>query len=70
MKKTADNVPMTANESREILSAIARDPNAYERDRIAGVKLLHELGLEEPFSEDDIYPARSDQAPPARAALT
>ena len=48
---------MTADESREILSAIARDHDAYERDRIAAIKLLAELGLEEPGATDDIYPA-------------
>ena len=63
MKKTADK-PMTADESREILAAIARDPNAYECDRIAAVKLLHELGLAEPVSEDDIYPAEVTKLPP------
>ena len=47
---------MDDNEQRDILVTIARDSGCYPRDRIAAIKALRELGLEEPIAEDDIYP--------------
>jgi hypothetical protein len=44
------------DEMREILGSIARDPDAYPRDRIAAIKALRELGFEGPVVRDDIYP--------------
>ena len=36
-------MPMTEEERREVLEAIARDDDAYPRDRIAAIKALQEI---------------------------
>jgi hypothetical protein len=44
---------MTEDERREVLEAIARDEDAYPRDRIAAVKVLEEIAKREGASELD-----------------
>jgi hypothetical protein len=49
-------------EKEAILAAIARDPEAYPRDRIAAIRALHDLGfVHEPDDSDDIYPPDADE---------
>jgi hypothetical protein len=44
---------MTEDERREVLEAIARDQDAYPRDRIAAIKVLEEIAKREGPSELD-----------------
>jgi hypothetical protein len=46
---------MDIAERREVLEAIARDPAAYPRDRIAAIRALEELGEERPSATSDLY---------------
>jgi hypothetical protein len=63
---------MSRDELRQILAEIARDEDAYPRDRIAAIKALHELGLltDEKPPHDEIYAdelaVRRSGRPPGR----
>ena len=52
---------MTDDEKREVLEGIARDENAYPRDRIAAIKALMEIAPREP--EDRIWAELDELAP-------
>ena len=55
---------MTEEERREVLEAIARDDDAYPRDRIAAIKALQEIAPPEPVTDiwkelDELAPRRT-----------
>jgi hypothetical protein len=48
----ADKPDMSDDEQREIVAAIARDHEAYPRDRVNAIRALRELGFEKPAVDD------------------
>ena len=58
-KKMTDK--MSDDEQREVLEGIARDEDAYPRDRIAAIKALMEIAPREP--EDPIWAELDELAP-------
>jgi hypothetical protein len=61
VRKSPKKMPMTEEERREVLEAIARDDDAYPRDRIAAIKALQEIAPPEP--DTDIWKELDELAP-------
>jgi hypothetical protein len=67
LRKSPKKMAMTEDERREVLEGIARDEDAYPRDRIAAIKTLMEIVPPEP--DTDIW-AELDALAPRRNRRT